>query len=154
MWCKGRDICRALPAQKKGCQVWAEFCLSCVMAVPSYLGRGRAAGQCLKPLGAAGPSLSDLCPTCGAAFRKETPGVGEPALGIEKLLPVLIIFLVNSHLSRLTHVSFSSGFRSACGLVEISLCEVLLPPSNPTCVYYGFGRGRGSRLARRSLVRT
>lgn len=37
------------------------------------------------------------------------PGVGKPALAVEKLLHGLIIFVVNNCLERLAHFSFSDG---------------------------------------------
>lgn len=88
------------------------------------------------------------------------PGLGEPALVVEKLFYGLIVFLVNNCLERLTHLSFGDGSCPALPwlgrnpLLEIFLCEVLFCPPNPACVYQSFGQGTGSEFAHRPLVRT
>lgn len=97
----GRGTSWALPAQKKGHQSFA-----CTL-MPWHC-------HCSRPEASEAPSdcrgiLLDPCQMRGAAFRKETPWVGERALVVEKLLYGVIIFLVNNCLERLAYLPFGMG---------------------------------------------
>ncbi|XP_052657679.1 uncharacterized protein LOC128148187 [Harpia harpyja] len=70
------------------------------------------------------------------------PGLGEPALVVEKLLYGLIIFLVNNCLERLTHLSFGDGSHPALPWLDrnpstvrnLPLRGAFLPSKSCLCV--------------------
>lgn len=105
-------------------------------------------------------------------FIRPTMSSGKGCLGLErfvlvleKLLYGLIIFLVSSCLERLTHLFFRDGpqpcpdrnasaVRNIHLLSEMCLCEVFFHSPNPAYLYHCLGKGIGSRLGKRPLIRT
>ena len=102
---------RVLPVLRESCSPVLWHCRCCKPETSEAPGSCRAIS-------------SDPRQTCGAAFRKETPGFGEPALVVEKLLYGLIIFLINNCLERLACLSFRDESRPALPWLDRNLCTV------------------------------
>lgn len=86
-------------------------------------------------------------------------GVREAVL-VREAVYELIIFLISSCLKWVRRPFFFRGWALPCPpqiemylLSEMCLCEVLLHSSNPACVNHSFGRGMGSRLAHKPLIK-